>query len=133
MYTVSMLRSFGWRTSPLSTAHVTANRRPYHLVNCLYNSQHLVIANLPITIDVVKLECPIELVLHLASARDTQRADKLLEIDRARLVAVKDIEHVIRKGRWIAEREELPVDLLKLLFRKHTGGAILQKAWNILA
>jgi hypothetical protein len=27
----------------------------------------------------------------------------------------------------------LPVDLLKLLFRKHTGGAILQKAWNILA
>ena len=100
----------------------------YHLVDCLYNSQHLIIADLTITIDIIQLECPIKLVFHLASARNAQGADKLLEIDRARFVTVKDIEHVICKRRGVTKREELSVDLLELFFCKHARGTVLKEA-----
>ena len=55
----------------------------YHFVDGLYNGQHLLVAYLAVAINVVQLERPIQLVLHLATAGDTQRADEFFEVDCA--------------------------------------------------
>ncbi len=100
----------------------------YHLVNSLNNSQHLVIANLSIPINIIKLERPIELIFHLPSARDAQSAYELFEIDGPGFIAIEDIEDVICEGGWIAEREELSVDFLEFVFGERAGWTIFQKA-----
>lgn len=69
----------------------------YHLVNSFNNLEHFFIANLAIAIDIVELESPVELILHLAAARNAQGTDELLEIDGAGLITVKHIEDVICK------------------------------------
>merc|ERR1712130_92085 len=43
--------------------------RAHHLVDGLDNRQHLVVADLPVAVDIVQLERPVELVLHLPPAR----------------------------------------------------------------
>ena len=67
----------------------------YHLVDSLDNLEHLVVANLAIAVNVIQLESPIQFVLHLASAGDTQRTDELLKVDSAGLVAVEYVEDII--------------------------------------
>lgn len=101
----------------------------HHLVDGLDDAQHLVVANLAVAVNVVQLEGPVELVLHLAAARDAEGADELLEVDAARLVAVEDIEDVLGEGGGVAEGEELAVDLLELLLCEGARGAVLQEAW----
>lgn len=91
----------------------------YHLVDRLDDSEHLVVADLAVAVDVVQLEGPVEFVFHLSPAGDAERADELLKVDRAGLVAVEDIEDVVCEGGRVAEGEELPVDLLELLFGEH--------------
>lgn len=101
---------------------------PYHFVDGLDDLEHLVVADLAVAVNVVQLKGPVELVLHLAPARNAQRADELLKVDRAGLIAVEDVEDVVGKRRRVAEREELAVDLLELLLCEYAGRAILQEA-----
>ena len=72
-------------------------RQAYHLVNRLNNLEHLVVRDLAVAVNVVQLEGPVELVLHLAAARDAQGADKLLEVNGAGLVRVEHVEYVVGK------------------------------------
>ena len=97
----------------------------YHLIDRLDNRQHLIIANLSITINIIELEGPIKLILHLSPARNAERADKLLEIDGAGFIAIEDVEDVVCEGGWVAEGEKLPVYLLELFFGEHAGGTVL--------
>jgi hypothetical protein len=69
----------------------------YHLVDCLNDCQHLLVADLAVAVDVVQLERPVELVFHLAAARDAQSADELLEVDCARFVCVEHVEDIVCK------------------------------------
>lgn len=88
---------------------------PYHLVYSFHNVEHLSIADLAIPINIIQLESPVELILHLAPRGDAEGAYELLEIYLSRLVAVKDVEDVIRERGGVAKGKELFVDLLKLL------------------
>ena len=81
-----------------------------------------------VAVDVVQLEGPVELVLHLAPRCDAQGADELLEVDAAGLVLVEDVEDIVREGGRVAEGEELSVYLLELGFREHARGAVFEKA-----
>ena len=101
-----------------------------HLVNGLDNLEHLVVADLAVAVNVVQLEGPVELVLHLAAAGDAEGADELLEVDGARLVRVEDVEDVVGKGGGVAEREELGVDLLELALGEHARGAVFEEAYT---
>ena len=69
----------------------------YHLIYRFYDLQHLFIANLAIAIDIIELESPVQLVLHLASACDTKRTDEFFEVDGAAVVRIEDLKDVIRK------------------------------------
>ena len=99
-------------------------RATHHLIYSLDNSQHLIITNLPIAIDIIKLKRPVELILHLATRRNRQRADELFEIDHATVIRVEDAKDVVCEGRRIPEGEELPVYLLELLLGEGAGGAV---------
>ena len=103
----------------------------YHLVNGLDNLEHLVVANLAVAVNVVQLERPVELVLHLAAARNAQGADELLEVDGARLVRVEHVEDVVGKGRGVAKGEELGVDLLELALGERARRAVFEKAYSV--
>jgi hypothetical protein len=92
--------------------------------------QHLLVADLAVTINVVELEGPVQLVLHLSTARNAQGADELFEVDGARSIAIEDVEDIIGEGGWIAEGEELSVDLLELLLGEGARGAVLEEAWE---
>jgi hypothetical protein len=96
----------------------------YHLVDSLNDSQHFIVTNFAVSVDIVQLECPVQLILHLAPARYAQGTYKLLEIDCTRLIGVKDVEDIVCETGGIAEGEELLVDLLELLFREHAAGAV---------
>ena len=100
----------------------------YHLVNSLDNLEHLVVADLAVAVNVVQLERPVKLVLHLAAARNAQGADELLEVDGARLICVEDVEDVVGEGRGVAEGEELGVDLLELALGERARGAVFEEA-----
>lgn len=99
----------------------------YHLVDGLHDGQHLVVGDLAVAVDVVELEGPVQLVLHLAPRRDGQRADELLKVDDAAVVGVEDAEDVVGKGRGVAKGEELAVDLLELLLGERAGRAVLEE------
>ena len=107
-----------------------AGRATYHLVDRLHDLEHLVVADLSVSVNVVELESPVQLVFHLASAGDAEGDDKLLEVDGPRLVAVEYVEYVIGKRRGVTEGEELPVDLLEFLLCERTRGAIFQETWR---
>lgn len=100
----------------------------YHLVYGLYDSQHLLVADLAVTINVIELERPVQLVLHLSAARNAQGADELFEVDCPGLVRIEDVEDVVCERGRIAEREELLIDLLELLLGEHARRAVLQEA-----
>lgn len=67
----------------------------YHFVYCFDNLEHFFVCDLTVAIDIIKLEGPVELVLHLSSACDAQGANKFLKIDRPGFIAVKHVEHVV--------------------------------------
>lgn len=102
----------------------------YHLVDSLNNSQHFLVTDLSITIDIIELECPIEFILHLATAGHAERANELLEVDSAALIRVEDFEDVVGKGTRITKREELPIDFLEFLLGQGTRRAIFQKSYS---
>lgn len=100
-----------------------------HLVDSLNDRQHLFVADLSVAINVVQLEGPVQLVLHLAPTRYTKGADKLFEVDCSRLIGIEDVEDIVCKGRWIAKRKELLVDFLELFLREHARRAVLQESY----
>jgi hypothetical protein len=57
----------------------------------------------------------LELLIELASRGDGEGADKLLKVDCAIAVFVKDVEDVFCKLTWIAKWEELLVDAPEFL------------------
>ena len=100
----------------------------YHLIDSLHNLEHLLVADFAITIDVVQLERPVQLVFHLASTGHTERANKLLEVYCTAIVGVKNFENMIRERARVAKGEELSINSLKLFFGECTGWTILEKA-----
>lgn len=121
------MRGFGAKHTR-GTREAGGRGRAYHLVNSLHDLEHLVVADLAVAVNVVELERPVELVLHLAPGRDAQRADELLKVDGPGFIAVKHVEHIICETRRVAEREELPVDFLELVLGEHARWAVLEEA-----
>ena len=107
--------------------------RTYHLVDCLNNLQHLLITNLAVSIDVIQLERPFELVLHLPTTRHTQSAYELLEFNRAIVIGIKDPENIICKRCWITVWKELTIYILKFGFGEKSRRAILDEAYQTLS
>lgn len=70
-----------------------------------------------------------ELLLKTSAGGDRESADKLLEVDRAVLVVIEDVEDVVCEFAWVAEGEELLVDLAELGFVELAGGAVFQEAF----
>jgi len=99
-----------------------------HFIDGLHDGQHLVVTDLAVAVNVVELKGPIQLVLHLAAAGDAQGADELLEVDRAALVRVKDLEDVVGERTRVAKGEKLSVYLLELFLGERARRAILQKS-----
>lgn len=91
-------------------------------------TEHLVICNGAIAVNVIQLESPSELLIQTASRSDTQRADKLLKVDRAVLVLVKYVKDKLGKGGWVAKGEELLVDTAELLLVERARGAVLEES-----
>jgi len=87
----------------------------YHFVYGLDYLQHLLIADLAVSVNVVQLECPLELILHAPSARYTQGAYELFELDGTVVIGVEDSEDIVCKGGRIAVREEGAIYVLELL------------------
>ena len=87
----------------------------YHLVDCLNDSKHLLVRDLAIPVDIVKLECPVQLILHATPRRDRQRTDEFLEINHAAVIRIEHSKDIIGERRGISEREELAIDLLEFL------------------
>lgn len=69
--------------------------------------QHLHSCDLAVSIQVVHVEGPVELLLEAASWCDGQRADELSEVDGAVAVLVEGPEGVLCELGGIAVREEL--------------------------
>jgi hypothetical protein len=102
-------------------------RNAYHLVDCLHDLQHLVVADLAIAINVVELEGPIQLVFHLPPRRHGQGTDELLEVYCAGVVGIEYSEDIVGELGRVPEREELPIDLLKLLSCEVPRRAVLEE------
>lgn len=79
------------------------------------NFQHLLAGNIPVTVQVIHGEGPLEFLLELPPWRDGQRAEELPEVDGAVSVSVKCPEHVLRELTCVPVREEVAVDFLKFI------------------
>ena len=58
-------------------------------------TEHLVVGNRAITIDIVKLKRPAQLLIKATTACNTQCANKLFKVDGAILILVEYIENVL--------------------------------------
>ena len=105
----------------------------YHLVDRFHDRKHLIICDLAIAVDVVQLKRPVQLVLHPAPRGHRQRAYELLEINHAAIVRIKNTENIIRERRWVAKREELPIDLLELLLGQGPGRTVLEESYDAVS
>ena len=93
------------------------------------NLEHLLARDVPVAVQVVHAEGPLELLLQLAARGDAQRADELAEVYRPVPVGVKGAEHVLRKLRGVTVREEITVDLLELLHGEVAARAVFEEAF----
>lgn len=73
----------------------------------LYDLQHLHSSDLAVTVQVVHVEGPVELLLEAAARGDGQGADELSEVDGAIAVLVKGPEGMLGELGGVAVREEL--------------------------
>jgi len=73
------------------------------------------------------LEGPFQLLLQTASAGDAECTNKLLEIDVAALVFIKDVENILSKLPRIAKGEKLFVYPTKLCLVQMTRWTVLFK------
>jgi hypothetical protein len=70
-------------------------RDAYHLVDGFHNGKHLLVGDLAVAVNVVEVERPVELVLHLAAARHAEGDDEFLKVNGARPIRVEDFEHIV--------------------------------------
>lgn len=122
----------GYSSQPEENSHqgsriTNGDKETHHLVDSFDNSEHFFVTDLSIAIYIVELKCPIEFVLHFATAGYTEGADELLEVDSTALVRVKDFEDIICKRIGVAKGKELSVDLLELLLGESPRGAIFKE------
>ncbi len=73
----------------------------------LYNLQHLHSSDLAVSVQVVHVEGPVELLLEASPWRDGQGADELSEVDSTVTILIKGPECMLRKLRRVTVREEL--------------------------
>ena len=83
---------------------------------CTYGDdfRHLFWLDGAVSVHVVHLERPLELLLRFARGRDVDRQQELLEVDLAAVVRVKRAKHVLAELVGVALREEARVDLEEL-------------------
>lgn len=65
-----------------------------------HDLEHLLPGDVPVAVQVVHREGPLELLLELAAAGDAQRAQELPEVDGAVAVGVERPEHVLGELGW---------------------------------
>lgn len=70
----------------------------HHFVNGNHNLQHLIVADLSISVDIIELEGPIQLIIHLAPRCHAQGANEFLEIDGTTFVLVENVEDIFGEG-----------------------------------
>lgn len=99
---------------------------PYPISH-LYNLQHLITADVPISVQVIHAEGPFELLLQLPSWRHAQGNDELPEVYRPVAVCVESSEHMLSKLGGITIRKEIGINLLELFHIQGSTGAILQE------
>jgi len=75
---------------------------------------HLLGFNGPITVHVIHLECPLELLLRLPCRGDVDCQQELLEVDLAAVVRVERAEHVLAELVGVTLREEAGIDFEEL-------------------
>jgi len=85
---------------------------------------HLAGFDRSVSVDVVHVERPLELLLRLARRRDVDSLQELLEVDLSAVVRVERPEHVFTELVGVALREETRVDLEKLVARQLTVRAV---------
>jgi len=80
-----------------------------HLVDGGDDLEHLVVGDEAVLVNVIQLECPLELFVQAATTGYTEGADEFLKVDRTVLVFVKDVEYIVCELARVAKREELLV------------------------
>ena len=73
-----------------------------------------------VSIHVVHLERPLELLFRLARRRDVDRLQELFEVDLAAVVRVERTKHVLAELVGVSLREETRVDFQELVARQLT-------------
>lgn len=68
-----------------------------------------------------------QLLVQSPPTRDAESAYEFLEVDRAVLVLIEDVEDVVSEFAWIAERKELLVDAAKFGLIELTGRAVFEE------
>lgn len=97
--------------------------RCWHLL-----TEHLVVGDGSVAVNVVELEGPSQLLVEPSSRCHAECADELLKVDGAVLVLVENVEHVFCKRGRISKGEELFVDAAELLLVERSGWAVLEEA-----
>lgn len=93
----------------------------------LNNLQHLLTADVSVSIQVVHAESPFQFLLQLPPWRDAQGDDELPEVYRPVAVGVESPEDVLGELGGISVGKEIGVDLFELLHIQCSAGAILQE------
>lgn len=94
----------------------------------LYNLQHLSFTDVPVPVQVVHTEGPLQLLLQLAAGCHTQSDDKLPKIYRPVTVGVESAKDVLGELGSVSVWKEVPVNLLELLHGQVPAGAVPQEA-----
>lgn len=94
----------------------------------LYNLQHLLAADVPVSVKIIHAECPFQLLLQLASWRHAQGDDELPEVYRTIAIGVKSSEDVLSELGGVTVGEEIGIDFLELLHIQGATRAILQES-----
>ena len=79
---------------------------------------HLAGFDRSVTVDVIHLERPLELLFRLSRRRDVDRLQKLFEVDLAAVVRVERAEHVLAELVGVALWKETRIDFQKLVARQ---------------
>lgn len=104
------------------------HHRGNHLVNGRYDLEHLGLAYVPIPVQVVHTERPLQFLVQPTTWGHAQGDDELPEVYSPVSVGIKCAEDVLSKLWGVAVREEVGVDLLELLHGQRAAGAVPQEA-----
>jgi len=89
------------------------------------NLRHLAWFDCSVSVDVVHLKRPLELLFRFSGGSDVDGQQELLEVDASAVIGVERPEHVLAELLGVALREEAWVDFQKLGPRQLTGRTVL--------